>query len=173
MTGNTRSRASPIGSTRRTKDMRSSTQDGKRCLPGKVDNDLQLSDIPRSCFLNRYPREVRETHLDGSTDQLVLPPNTESSSHPNGHRNSSTRSNHACFEVIHAIEEEKFEPQLSPLLRLVCGYRISCPSGRHKFAETRRIRNWEKSRRRLARIFQILKARFPGGGLHLMQSCRK
>ena len=48
----------------------------------------------------------------------------------------------ACFKVIQAIEEEKFDPQLSPLCDW-CGYQKICPLWIHKFAETRKFETSE------------------------------
>ncbi len=104
----------------------------------KVDTDLQLS-IYLKAFLNRYPKEA--TRLDTLTVSLYYL--------KHGVKLSSKRTQEqldqiepACFKVIQAIEEEKFDPQLSPLCDW-CGYQKICPLWKNKFAETRKFETSE------------------------------
>ena len=100
----------------------------------KVDNDIQLS-IYLKAFLNRYPKEIE--NLDKITVSLYYL--------KHGVKLSSKRTleqmaalEDTFLDVIKAIEEEKFEPILSPLCDW-CGYQKICPLWKHKFAETRKI----------------------------------
>jgi putative RecB family exonuclease len=104
----------------------------------KVDNDLQLS-IYLKAFLARYPKEVE--NLDKITVSLYYL--------KHGVKLSSTRTkeqlehvDETFLRVIQAIEEEKFEPLLSPLCDW-CGYQKICPLWKHKFAENRKLETEE------------------------------
>ena len=104
----------------------------------KVDNDLQLS-IYLKAFLDRYPKEAE--HLETITVSLYYL--------KHGVKLSSTRTREQLervdqefLQVIRAIEEEKFDPILSPLCDW-CGYQKICPLWKHKFAETRTLETSE------------------------------
>lgn len=100
----------------------------------KVDNDIQLS-IYLKAFLDRYPKETE--HLDTITVSLYFL--------KHGVKLSSKRTREQLdmiektfLDVIQSIEEEKFDPILSPLCDW-CGYQKICPLWKHKFVETRRL----------------------------------
>ncbi|PIP25443.1 MAG: hypothetical protein COX32_03415, partial [Candidatus Moranbacteria bacterium CG23_combo_of_CG06-09_8_20_14_all_41_28] len=100
----------------------------------KVDNDIQLS-IYLKAFLARYPKEI--DHLDKITVSLYYV--------KHGVKLSSKRTQEQLdtleklfLEVIKSIEEEKFDPILSPLCDW-CGYQNICPLWKHKFKETHTI----------------------------------
>lgn len=104
----------------------------------KVDNDLQLS-IYLKAFLDRYPKEAE--HLETITVSLYYL--------KHGVKLSSTRTREQLervdqefLQVIRAIEEEKFDPILSPLCDW-CGYQKICPLWKHKFTETRTLETSE------------------------------
>lgn len=104
----------------------------------KVDHDIQLSIYLRA-FLERYPQEINR--LDKITVSLYyLKHGVKLSS-------KRTREQLAAIEqaflgVIKSIEEEKFDPILSPLCDW-CGYQPICPLWKHKFAETRKLETAE------------------------------
>jgi RecB family exonuclease len=100
----------------------------------KVDNDLQLS-VYLNAFLSRYPKEIK--NLDKITVSLYYL--------KHGVKLSSTRTleqlknaDKLFLEVIAAIEEGKFEPNVTPLCDW-CGYQKDCPMWKHKFKEARKI----------------------------------
>lgn len=100
----------------------------------KVDNDIQLS-IYLKAFLNRYPKEVN--NLDKITVSLYYL--------KHGVKLSSKRTKEQLeqlektfLDVIHLIEEEKFDPILSPLCDW-CGYQKICPLWKHKFKDTHKV----------------------------------
>lgn len=100
----------------------------------KVDNDLQLS-VYLNAFLSRYPKEIE--HLDKVTVSLYYL--------KHGVKLSATRTreqleqaNALFLEVIRAIQEGKFAPNVTPLCDW-CGYQKICPMWRHKFKEERKI----------------------------------
>ncbi|MEK9151081.1 MAG: PD-(D/E)XK nuclease family protein [Patescibacteria group bacterium] len=100
----------------------------------KVDNDIQLS-IYLKAFLDRYPKEI--DRLDKITVSLYYL--------KHGVKLSSTRTKEQLvtlektfLDVIRSIEEEKFDPILSPLCDW-CGYQNICPLWKHKFADTRKL----------------------------------
>lgn len=104
----------------------------------KVDNDIQLS-IYLKAFLARYPKEI--DHLDNITVSLYFL--------KHGVKLSSTRTKEQLdmiektfLDVIHSIEQEQFDPVLSPLCDW-CGYQKICPLWKHKFAETRKLETEE------------------------------
>ena len=104
----------------------------------KVDNDIQLS-IYLKAFLARYPKEI--DRLDQITVSLYYL--------KHGVKLSSKRSKEQLetlektfLDVIHSIEEEKFDPILSPLCDW-CGYQKICPLWKHKFAETHKVETEE------------------------------
>lgn len=104
----------------------------------KVDNDLQLS-IYLKAFLARYPKEAE--HLDTITVSLYyLKHGVKLSSKRT--REQLDRIDDEFLRVIHSIEEEKFDPLLSPLCDW-CGYQKICPLWKHKFAETRKLETAE------------------------------
>ncbi|MGK2848876.1 MAG: RecB family exonuclease [Minisyncoccota bacterium] len=97
----------------------------------KVDNDIQLS-IYLKAFLERYPKEM--AHIDKITVSLYYL--------KHGVKLSSTRTmeqlanlEKTFLDVIKVIEEEHFEPILSPLCDW-CGYQKICPLWKHKFTDT-------------------------------------
>lgn len=100
----------------------------------KVDNDIQLS-IYLKAFLHRYPKEIE--HLDKITVSLYYL--------KHGVKLSSKRTKEQLenlektfLDVIKSIEEEKFDPILSPLCDW-CGYQNICPMWKHKFLETHTV----------------------------------
>ena len=100
----------------------------------KVDNDLQLS-VYLNAFLSRYPKEA--ANLDKITVSLYYL--------KHGVKLSSTRTKEQLenakkifLDVVAAIEEEKFEPNVTPLCDW-CGYQKLCPMWKHKFKEERKI----------------------------------
>ncbi len=100
----------------------------------KVDNDLQLS-VYLNAFLARYPKEI--DRLDKITVSLYYL--------KHGVKLSSTRTREQLenakklfLEVVALIEEEKFEPNVTPLCNW-CGYQKFCPMWKHKFKEERKI----------------------------------
>ena len=100
----------------------------------KVDNDLQLS-VYLNAFLSRYPKEIK--NLDKITVSLYYL--------KHGVKLSSTRTleqlknaDKLFLEVIAAIEEGNFEPNVTPLCDW-CGYQKLCPMWKHKFKEERKI----------------------------------
>jgi len=104
----------------------------------KVDNDIQLSIYLRA-FLERYPKE--KEHLDKITVSLYFV--------KHGVKLSSKRTKEQLEDlektflgVIKSIEEEKFDPILSPLCDW-CGYQNICPMWKHKFTETHTVASEE------------------------------
>jgi putative RecB family exonuclease len=100
----------------------------------KVDNDLQLS-VYLNAFLSRYPKEIDNLNKIKVSLYYLK----------HGVKLSSIRTleqlknaDKLFLEVITAIEEEKFEPNVSPLCDW-CGYQKICPMWRHKFKEERKI----------------------------------
>lgn len=100
----------------------------------KVDNDLQLS-VYLNAFLSRYPKEIN--NLDKIKVSLYYL--------KHGVKLSSTRTleqlknaDKLFLEVIAAIEEGKFEPNVTPLCDW-CGFQKLCPMWKHKFKEQRKI----------------------------------
>lgn len=100
----------------------------------KVDNDIQLS-IYLKAFLNRYPKEI--DRLDKITVSLYyLKHNVKLSSKRTLEQLVTLEK--TFLDVIKLIEEEKFDPILSPLCDW-CGYQKICPLWKHKFVETRKL----------------------------------
>jgi putative RecB family exonuclease len=100
----------------------------------KVDNDIQLS-IYLKAFLNRYPKEI--DRLDKITVSLYyLKHNVKLSSKRTLEQLVTLEK--TFLDVIKLIEEEKFDPILSPLCDW-CGYQKICPLWKHKFTETRKL----------------------------------
>jgi RecB family exonuclease len=100
----------------------------------KVDNDIQLS-VYLQAFLSHYPKEI--SNLDKIKVSLYYL--------KHGVKLSATRtieqlkhSEKLFLETIKLIEEEKFEPNVTPLCDW-CGYQKICPMWRHKFKEERKI----------------------------------
>ena len=100
----------------------------------KVDNDMQLS-VYLQAFLSRYPKEIE--HLEKLKVSLYFL--------KHGVKLSASRtleqlkkSEQAFLDTIKLIEEEKFEPNITPLCDW-CGYQNICPMWRHKFKEARKI----------------------------------
>lgn len=100
----------------------------------KVDNDVQLS-VYLKAFLERYPKEAE--NIDKITVSLYFL--------KHGVKLSSTRTREQLdlierdfLGAIKSIEEEHFDPILSPLCDW-CGYQKICPLWKHKFAETRKV----------------------------------
>ncbi len=99
-----------------------------------VDNNLQLS-IYLQAFLSFYPKEIK--NLDKIKVSLYFL--------KHGVKLESTRTkkqleniSRIFLDVIKQIEEEKFEPRISPLCAW-CGYQDRCPMWKHKFKEQRKI----------------------------------
>ncbi len=104
----------------------------------KVDEDLQLTVYLRA-FLERYPNERK--NLEHITVSLYfLKHGVKLSS--NRTEEDLKRLDEKVLRVIRDIQEEKFEPTLSPLCDW-CGYQKMCPLWRHKFAETRKFETEE------------------------------
>jgi len=100
----------------------------------KVDNDLQLS-VYLQAFLSRYPKEIE--NIDKIKVSLYYL--------KHGVKLSATRtidqlkkSEQLFLDAIKLIEEEKFEPNITPLCDW-CGYQNICPMWKHKFKELRKI----------------------------------
>lgn len=100
----------------------------------KVDNDLQLS-VYLQAFLSRYPKEIE--NIDKLKVSLYYL--------KHGVKLSATRtveqlkkSEQLFLDAIKLIEEEKFEPNITPLCDW-CGYQNICPMWKHKFKELRKI----------------------------------
>jgi RecB family exonuclease len=100
----------------------------------KIDNDLQLSIYLRA-FLARYPKEWGR--LDKITVSLYFL--------KHGVKLSSTRTREQLealdvtfLEVIHAIEDKKFAPTLSPLCDW-CSFQKICPLWKHKFKDAPKV----------------------------------
>jgi putative RecB family exonuclease len=100
----------------------------------KVDNDIQLS-IYLKAFLNRYPKEI--ARLDKITVSLYYLKHGVKLSSQRTIKQLATLEK-TFLDVIKLIEEEKFDPILSPLCDW-CGYQKICPLWKHKFAETRKL----------------------------------
>lgn len=100
----------------------------------KVDNDLQLS-VYLNAFLKRYPKEAN--NLDKITVSLYyLKHGVKLSSKRT--REQLENANRIFLDVVSAIEEGKFEPNVTPLCDW-CGYQKFCPMWKHKFKEQRKI----------------------------------
>ena len=100
----------------------------------KVDNDLQLS-VYLQAFLSRYPKEIE--NIDKIKVSLYYL--------KHGVKLSATRtvdqlkkSEQLFLDTIKLIEDEKFEPNITPLCDW-CGYQNICPMWKHKFKELRKI----------------------------------
>lgn len=107
-----------------------------RKLPSqeKIDTDLQLSIYLRA-FLERYPKE--KEHLESITVSLYFL--------QHGVKLSSKRTaadlaalDTLFLDVIAKIENEEFDPILSPLCDW-CSYQKICPLWKHKFREERTL----------------------------------
>lgn len=104
----------------------------------KVDNDIQLSIYLRA-FLERYPKEI--DNLDKITVSLYYLKHGVKLSSKRTHEQLKSLEK-TFLDVIKSIEEEKFDPILSPLCDW-CGYQNICPLWKHKFAETRQLETEE------------------------------
>ena len=100
----------------------------------KVDEDVQLS-VYLMAFLSRYPKEIER--LDTLQVSLYFL--------KHGVKLSAGRtleqlekSKQLFLDIIKLIEEERFEPTVSPLCDW-CGYQNICPMWKHKFKELRKI----------------------------------
>jgi RecB family exonuclease len=100
----------------------------------RVEGDMQLS-VYLAAFLSYYPEERK--NLDRLKVSLYFL--------KHGMKLSASRTeeqlkeNEAVFlETIKLIEEEKFEPIISPLCDW-CGYQNICPMWKHKFKELRKL----------------------------------
>lgn len=100
----------------------------------KVDNDMQLS-VYLQAFLSRYPKEIENLNKLKVSLYFLK----------HGVKLSASRtleqlkkSEQAFLDTIKLIEEEKFEPNITPLCDW-CGYQNICPMWRHKFKEARKI----------------------------------
>jgi len=100
----------------------------------RVENDIQLS-VYLQAFLSQYPGEAQ--NMDKIKVSLYFL--------KHGVKLSATRtleqlkqSEEMFLETIKLIEEQKFEPQVSPLCDW-CGYQNICPMWKHKFKEARKI----------------------------------
>lgn len=126
----------------------------------KVDHDIQLS-IYLKAFLARYPKEI--DRLDKITVSLYYL--------KHGVKLSSQRTveqlqalEQTFLGVIRSIEEQKFDPILSPLCDW-CGYQKICPLWKHKFADTHRVETDEV--RQAIGDYLELKGRMSGEKLRL------
>lgn len=100
----------------------------------RVETDMQLS-VYLQAFLSQYPQE--KNNLDKIKVSLYFL--------KHGMKLSASRTavqlkenEQAFLDTIKLIEEEKFEPNISPLCDW-CGYQNICPMWKHKFKETRKI----------------------------------
>jgi RecB family exonuclease len=118
----------------------------------KVDEDVQLS-VYLLAFLSRYPKEIE--HLDKLTVSLYFL--------KHGVKLSAGRtleqlekSKQLFLDIIHLIEEGKFEPNVSPLCDW-CGYQNICPMWKHKFRELRKI-DTEEVNQKIAEYVELKSA---------------
>lgn len=100
----------------------------------KVDNDVQLS-VYLKAFLSLYPKEI--ANLGNLKVSLYFL--------KHGVKLSAQRTAEQLNEIekffletIEHIENQEFEPRVSPLCDW-CGYQNICPMWKHKFKETRKI----------------------------------
>ena len=104
----------------------------------KVDNDIQLSIYLRA-FLERYPKEI--DNLDKITVSLYYLKHGVKLSSQRTREQLATLEK-TFLDVIRSIEEEKFDPILSPLCDW-CGYQNICPLWKHKFADRHKLESEE------------------------------
>lgn len=100
----------------------------------KVENDVQLS-VYLQAFLSYYPQEKH--NLDKIKVSLYfLKHGVKLSAF---RTEEQLKKNEADFlEIIKLIEEQKFEPNLSPLCDW-CGYQNICPMWKHKFKQIQKL----------------------------------
>jgi RecB family exonuclease len=100
----------------------------------RVEGDTQLS-VYLAAFLSYYPEERK--NLDKLKVSLYFLKHGVKLSAKR--TEEQLKENEAVFlETIKLIEEEKFEPTISPLCDW-CGYQNICPMWKHKFKEARKI----------------------------------
>jgi len=100
----------------------------------KVDNDVQLT-VYLQAFLSLYPKEI--ANLGNLKVSLYFLKHGVKLSAPR--TETQLKETEKIFlETIKLIEEQKFEPQISPLCAW-CGYQNICPMWKHKFKEARKI----------------------------------
>ncbi len=100
----------------------------------KVDEDLQLT-VYLKAFLERYPAE-RERIGNITVSLYFLKHGVKLSARRSFE--DLARLDERVFEVIEHIQNEEFEPILSPLCDW-CGFQKICPLWKHKFVETRKF----------------------------------
>ncbi len=100
----------------------------------KVDHDIQLS-VYLQAFLSLYPKEI--ANLGNLKVSLYFLKHGVKLSAPRTEEQLK-ETEKLFLETIKLIEEQKFEPQISPLCAW-CGYQNICPMWKHKFKETRKI----------------------------------
>ena len=100
----------------------------------RVENDIQLSVYLRA-FLSYYPEEAK--NLDHIKVSLYfLKHGVKLFAHRTAEQLAEIEK--IFLETIKLIEEQKFEPHVSPLCDW-CGYQNHCPMWKHKFKELRKI----------------------------------
>jgi putative RecB family exonuclease len=100
----------------------------------RVENDIQLS-VYLKAFLSLYPQEI--ANLENIKVSLYfLKHNVKLSAQRSAEQLAETEK--IFLETIDLIEEQKFEPNVSPLCDW-CGYQNRCPMWKHKFKEARKI----------------------------------
>lgn len=100
----------------------------------KVDEDVQLS-VYLMAFLSRYPKEIERLN----TLQVSLYFLKHGVKLSAGRTLEQLEKSKQLFlDIIKLIEEERFEPTVSPLCDW-CGYQNICPMWKHKFKELRKI----------------------------------
>lgn len=100
----------------------------------KVDHDIQLT-VYLQAFLSLYPKEI--ANLGNLKVSLYFLKHGVKLSAPRTEEQLQ-ETEKVFLETIKLIEEQKFEPQISPLCAW-CGYQNICPMWKHKFKEARKI----------------------------------
>ncbi len=100
----------------------------------KVDHDIQLT-VYLQAFLSLYPKEI--ANLGNLKVSLYFLKHGVKLSAPRTEEQLQ-ETEKVFLETIQLIEEQKFEPHVSPLCAW-CGYQNICPMWKHKFKEARKI----------------------------------
>lgn len=103
-----------------------------------VDENMQLSVYMRA-FLKRYPKEQASLQKI-SVSLYFLRHNVKLTSTRNEEELAEVDAQ--FLEVIHDIEDQKFNPRVSPLCDY-CGFQKICPMWRHKFKDERKLETQE------------------------------
>lgn len=100
----------------------------------RVENDVQLS-VYMKAFLSLYPKEIANIE-NIKVSLYFLKHNVKLSAMRTKEQLDETEK--IFLETVALIEEQKFEPRVSPLCDW-CGYQNICPMWKHKFKEIRKI----------------------------------